>query len=146
MKDDGSSIPVTEKRAVECGDIRFFDLAYLEAEIKPVAKKANEVRVELTNFVIPDTNLIPPDVRAKIAKWSDYIDYWAVDWDFRHDTFMSQWQTYRTRKDRTLELISEAHSYLPAPSDEQGPYGILIKVVDIFGNDTSRMLEWEVRE
>lgn len=135
------SIPreVMEKRAVECGDIRFFDLAYLEAVVRPVGKKSSEVQVELTDFVIPDTDLIPEDVRNKITRWSDYIDYWAVDWDFRHDTFMNQWQTYRTRQNRRLELVSEKHKY-----DPPGTYKVLIKVVDIFGNDTSRMLEFTV--
>lgn len=131
---------VMEKRAVECGDIRFFDLAYLEAEVKPDGKGKRSIRVELKNFVIPDTDLIPDEVREKIAKWSDYIDYWAVDWDFRHDTFMNQWQTYRTRTQRKLELASDAHTY-----KEPGVYRILIKVVDIFGNDTNRLLEWEVK-
>lgn len=131
---------VMEKRAVECGDIRFFDLAYLEAEVKPEGKGKRNIRVELNNFVIPDTDLIPDEVRDKIAKWSDYIDYWAVDWDFRHDTFMNQWQTYRTRTQRKLDLTSDAHTY-----KEPGTYRILIKVVDIFGNDTNRLLEWEAK-
>lgn len=131
---------VMEKRAVECGDIRFFDLAYLEAELKPEGKGKQGVRVELKNFVIPDTDLIPDEVRAKITKWSDYIDYWAVDWDFRHDTFMNQWQTYRTRTQRKLELVSDPNTY-----KEAGVYSILIKVVDIFGNDTNRLLQWEVK-
>jgi SAM-dependent methyltransferase len=130
---------VMEKRAVECGDIRFFDLAYLEAEVK-AGKEKRSIQVELKNFVIPDTDLIPIDVREKITKWSDYIDYWAVDWDFRHDTFMNQWQTYRTRTQRKLDLVSDAHTY-----KEPGAYSILIKVVDIFGNDTNRLLEWEVK-
>jgi len=131
---------VMEKRAVECGDIRFFDLAYLEAEVQPSAEEKRTIQVELKNFVIPDTDLIPDEVRAKITKWSDYIDYWAVDWDFRHDTFMNQWQTYRTRIQRKLDLVSGSHSY-----KEPGVYHILIKVVDIFGNDTNRLLEWEVK-
>ncbi|OGW33248.1 MAG: hypothetical protein A2X58_10930 [Nitrospirae bacterium GWC2_56_14] len=130
---------VMEKRAVECGDIRFFDLAYLEAEVK-TGKEKRSIQVELKNFVIPDTDLIPDEVRDKITKWSDYIDYWAVDWDFRHDTFMNQWQTYRTRSQRKLDLVSDAHTY-----KEPGAYSILIKVVDIFGNDTNRLLEWEVK-
>ena len=131
---------VMEKRAVECGDIRFFDLAYLEADVKPSGKDKRSILVELKNFVIPDTDLIPDEVRDKITKWSDYIDYWAVDWDFRHDTFMNQWQTYRTRTQRKLDLASDAHTY-----KEPGTYRILIKVVDIFGNDTNRLLEWEVK-
>lgn len=129
---------VMEKRAVECGDIRFFDLAYLEAEVKTTGKGKRGIQVELKNFVIPDTELIPDEVREKITKWSDYIDYWAVDWDFKNDTFMNHWQTYRTRKNRKLELVSEPYEYKAA-----GHYRILIKVVDIFGNDTSRLLEWE---
>ncbi len=102
---------VMEKRAVECGDIRFFDLAYLKADIIADPKTKRTVRIELKDFVIPDTDLIPEEVRAKISKWSDYIDYWAVDWDFRHDTFMNQWQTYRTRTQRKLALASDSHTY-----------------------------------
>jgi SAM-dependent methyltransferase len=131
---------VMEKRAVECGDIRFFDLAFLEAEVKPEGKGKRTIQIELKNFVIPDTDLIPDEIRAKITKWSDYIDYWAVDWDFRHDTFMNQWQTYRTRTQRKLDLISASHTY-----KTPGVQSILIKVVDIFGNDTNRLLEWEVK-
>src|SRR3990172_4833112 len=100
------SIPreVMEKRAVEAGDIRFFDLAHLEAELEPDPKNKRKVKVRLNNFVIPDTDLIPEEVREKIRKWSDYIDYWAVDWDFKHDTFMNQWQAYRTRQNPNLVL------------------------------------------
>ncbi len=131
---------VMERQAVERGDVRFFDLAHLEAEIVPDKYGKRRVRVKLANFVIPDTELIPDEVHAKIAKWSDYIDYWAVDWDFRHDTFMNQWQTYRTRVSRKLVLESDAHDYA-----EPGRYQVLVKVVDIFGNDTSRLLTWEAR-
>ncbi len=131
---------VMEKQAVQCGDIRFFDLAYLKADVVADPKVKRTIRVELKDFVIPDTDLIPDEVRAKIAKWSDYIDYWAVDWDFRHDTFMNQWQTYRTRTRRKLDLVSAEHTF-----DKPGKFRILIKVVDIFGNDTNRLLEWEVK-
>lgn len=131
---------VMERQAVDRGDVRFFDLAHLEAEIVPDKHGKRRVRVKLANFVIPDTELIPDEVRARIAKWSDYIDYWAVDWDFRHDTFMNQWQAYRTRANRKLTLESDAHEYA-----EPGRYQVLVKVVDIFGNDTSQLLAWEVK-
>jgi hypothetical protein len=131
---------VMERQAVDRGDVRFFDLAHLEAEIVPDKHGKRRVRVKLANFVIPDTELIPDEVRAKIAKWSDYIDYWAADWDFRHDTFMNQWQAYRTRANRKLVLESDAHEYA-----EPGRYQVLVKVVDIFGNDTSQLLAWEVK-
>ena len=131
---------VMEKRAVECGDIRFFDVAYLKAGVEPQDKAKRKVKVELKNFAIPDTDLIPEEVRQKITKWSDYIDYWAIDWDYRRDTFMNQWQTYRTRTDRKLALVSSEHDYKAA-----GKYEILVKVVDIFGNDTSLLLEWKAK-
>ncbi len=136
------SIPreVMERRAVEVGDIRFFDLAHLEAELEHDAKHPRRVKVKLKDFAIPDTDLIPDEVRDKIRKWSDYIDYWAVDWDFQHDTFMNAWQAYRTRQNRKLVLSSDAHSYPAA-----GRYNVLIKVVDIFGNDTSRLIACKVK-
>jgi hypothetical protein len=67
---------VMEQQAVEKGDIRFYELAYLEAEVKP-ARQKRAYTVTLTDFAIPNDELIPPEVRAKIKKWSDYLDYWA---------------------------------------------------------------------
>ena len=119
-------------------DIQFFELAYLEVEIKTPKKLT--AAVKLRDFVIPNTELIPEDVRSKVKKWSDYIDYWAVDWDFQNDTFMQGWVTYRTRQDRSLALESEPHTYAKA-----GKYRVLVKVIDIFGNDTSQAFDVEVK-
>jgi adenine-specific DNA-methyltransferase len=129
---------VMEQQAVDKGDISFFELAYLEFELKTPKKLT--AAVTLKDFVISNTELIPEDVRAKVKKWSDYVDYWAVDWDFQHDTFMQGWVTYRTRKDRTLALTSDPHTY-----DKPGHYRILVKVIDIFGNDTSQAFEVDVK-
>jgi adenine-specific DNA-methyltransferase len=128
---------VMEQQAVEKGDVRFFELAYFEAKISRPKKLT--VQVELKDFATPNTDLIPEDVRSKIKKWSDYIDYWAVDWDFQNDTFMQGWVAYRTRKERKLPLLSEPHTY-----EKPGKYRILIKVIDIFGNDTSQAFDVEV--
>ena len=128
---------VMEQQAIDKGDIQFFELAYLEAEIEKPDKST--VRVALKDFVIPDTSLIPKDVRDKIESWSDYIDYWSVDWDFRNDTFIHEWVTYRTRKERKLHRASDTHTY-----ESPGEYRILIKVIDIFGNDTSQAYDIEV--
>jgi hypothetical protein len=138
---------VMEQQAVDKGDIQFFELAYLEVEIQKPSPRPSPrgrggkwpVKVTVKNFVIPNTELIPEEVRSKIKKWSDFIDYWAVDWDFRNDTFMQGWVAYRTRKDRTLALTSDAHAY-----EKQGTYRVLVKVIDIFGNDTSQVFEVEV--
>jgi len=129
---------VMEQQAAAKGDVRFFELAYLEAEIEQL--KNLSTQVTLKDFVIPNTELIPEDVRSKVAKWSDYIDYWAVDWDFRNDTFMQGWVAFRTRKDRKLPLSSDVYKY-----QKPGKYQILVKVVDIFGNDTSQVFDVEVK-
>ena len=75
--------------------MRFFELAYLETDIQQ--PMMHTTQVTLKDFVIPNTELIPEEARSKVKKWSDYIDYWAVDWDFRNDSFMQGWVTYRTR-------------------------------------------------
>ncbi|NWG14869.1 MAG: site-specific DNA-methyltransferase [Acidobacteria bacterium] len=126
-----------EQQAVDRGDIHFFELAYLEVDI---SKKGLEAQVTLVDFVIPNTELIPEDVREKVQKWSDYIDYWAVDWDFQEDTFIHGWVAYRTRQERKLPLKSDKHTY-----DKPGKYTIVVKVIDIFGNDTTQAFEVEVK-
>ena len=125
---------VMEQQAVDKGDIQFFELAYLKAAVE--TSQPLTVQVRLEDFEIPNSELIPDEVRSKVKKWSDYIDYWAVDWDFRNDTFMQGWVAYRTRKERALQLSSDKHTY-----DEAGNYRILVKVIDIFGNDTSQVFE-----
>ena len=129
---------VMEQQAVDKGDIQFFELAYLEVEIGRPGKLT--APVTLKDFVIPNTELIPEEVRSKVKKWSDYIDYWAVDWNFQSDTFMQDWVAYRTRRDRKLALTSDPHTY-----DKAGHYRVLVKVVDIFGNDTSQAFDVEVK-
>ena len=129
---------VMEQQATEKGDVRFFELAYLDATIRKPKKLTAQVK--LKDFVIPNAELIPDDVRSNIGKWFDYIDYWAVDWDFRNDTFMQDWVAYRTRKDRSLPLTSDTHTY-----EKRGKHRILVKAIDIFGNDTSQVFEVEVK-
>ncbi len=129
---------VMEQQAADKGDVKFFELAYLEIAVKKPKKLT--ATIELKDFVIPNTELIPEEVRAKVRKWSDYIDYWAVDWDFRNDTFMQGWVAYRTRKDRALALASDPHTF-----EKAGRYRALVKVIDIFGNDTSQAVEIDVK-
>ena len=128
---------VMEQQAVDKGDIQFFELAYLKATVE--RSQALTAQVRLEDFVIPNSELIPDEVRSKVKQWSDYIDYWAVDWDFQNDTFMQGWVAYRTRKERSLQLASDTHTY-----EKAGEYRILVKVIDIFGNDTSQVIDAEV--
>lgn len=196
---------VFDKKAVEKGQVKFYDVGFLEA--KPIIKgRANskEVTIELTDFsvfynqddsaeVVEDlkpggtkvviengqvikvskdktTELVSRETLTK--KWSDWIDYWAVDFDFASRKeiirvpkthgdnmfekgkevdlfdyeeewtgdyiFDNEWQSFRTKKNRNLDLTS-------APKIvTRGTYKIAVKVVDIFGNDTTNILEIEV--
>ena len=89
--------------------------------------------------------------------WEDWIDYWSIDFDFEDkkeiiriqnpDTkeweekwtgeyvFENEWQSFRTKKDRSIELISTPHECIP------GRRKIAVKVIDIFGNDTMTIIE-----
>jgi adenine-specific DNA-methyltransferase len=91
-----------------------------------------------------------------VKKFTDYIDYWAVDFEFEsrkeiirvmqngeerevwtgNYIFENEWQSFRTRKDRKLELTSCVHQY-----PKKGRYKIAVKVIDIFGNDTTKVVE-----
>jgi hypothetical protein len=46
-----------------------------------------------------------------------------------------------TRKDCALPLQSDRHPY-----DKPGTWGITVKVIDIFGNDTSQTFEVDVKK
>jgi len=126
---------VLDKRAVEQGDVYFFELGALSADVKTTGR---EVSVSVTDFLIPPDD-VPEDVRPSIKHFSQMIDYWAVDWDFKDDTFHNQWQTYRTRKDPKIALATK-HKY-----DAPGKHTIVIKVVDILGNDTTSAVHVEVK-
>jgi site-specific DNA-methyltransferase (adenine-specific)/adenine-specific DNA-methyltransferase len=49
--------------------------------------------------------------------------------------FENEWQSFRTRQNRTLELITAEHTY-----DRAGRYIVAVKVIDIFGNDTMTLV------
>jgi adenine-specific DNA-methyltransferase len=120
-----------EKKAIEQGDVRFFELGALSVEPKT---NARELAIQLKDFVIP-TDDIPEEARKAVKHWSQLIDYWAVDWDYKNDTFHNQWQAYRTRKEPKLELETK-HTYPAA-----GRHTVVVKVIDILGNDTTKTLE-----
>jgi adenine-specific DNA-methyltransferase len=126
---------VLEKRAVEQGDIKFFELGALSVEPK---LNKREMTLTLTDFVIPIDD-VPEEVRKAIKHWSQMIDYWAVDWDFKDDTFHNQWQSYRTRKSPQID-VTVKYEYR-----EPGTYKVVVKVIDILGNDTTKTLDVKVK-
>jgi adenine-specific DNA-methyltransferase len=126
---------VLDRRAVEQGDIRFFELAALSVEAET---KGKVVTLSLTNFMIPLDD-VPQDVQSAVKSWAHWIDYWAIDWDNHGDTFHNEWQSYRTRSNRDLETAA-SHEY-----ESPGAYRVVIKVIDILGNDTTSTLKIEVQ-
>jgi DNA modification methylase len=126
---------VMDKRAVEQGDIHFFELAALSVDVKTQKRDAI---LTLKDFIIPPDD-VPEDARRAVKHWTQWIDYWAVDWDNRGDTFHNEWQTYRTRQDNALALEA-THPYT-----EAGEYTIVVKVIDILGNDTTKTLKVKVK-
>lgn len=131
---------VLEKRAVEQGDITFFELGALSVKVSQRASEGISAEerpngryatITLADFLAPYQD-VPAEIIAKITHWAQWIDYWAVDWDYQGDAFHNMAQTYRTRKDPRLQLsLSRAY-------DQPGAYTVVIKVIDILGNDTTK--------
>ena len=71
-----------------------------------------------------------PGIEADQMGLETYEEVWTGDYIFENE-----WQEFRTKKDRSLNLISAAKE---CPS---GRRKIAVKVVDIFGNDTMTIVE-----
>lgn len=179
---------VFDKRAVQSGQVVFHDVAYIE--VKPIIRKntvaveltdfsvfysqdsvssaettlgkgKSKIVVEKGQIVkvSKDKNeIVKRETLTK--KWTDWIDYWAVDFNYEtkreivrvfNETtgeweeewtgeyiFENEWQSFRTRQDRSLDLRSQYHECIP------GKRKVAVKVVDIFGNDTMTILEVEI--
>ncbi|MDA8400694.1 MAG: site-specific DNA-methyltransferase [Actinomycetota bacterium] len=178
---------VFDKRAIEKGQVRFYDVAYVEAKAR---RTGTAVTVELTDFGVfyrqEDADVAAAQLKAGGSKvvvdkgqivrlskdkggkvthevltseWTDWIDYWAVDFDYGSQKevirvieddeekqvwtggflFQNEWQSFRTRKDRDLELACVPHDY-----QASGSYKLAVKVIDIFGNDTTKVIAVKV--
>ena len=148
--------------AVELTDFSVFYSQDSSADADQQLKnKGSRITVEQGQImkVSKDANgLVTRDVLTK--QWTDWIDYWSVDFDFESKReiirvqhpetdeweeqwtgdyiFENEWQSFRTKKDRSLELTSIAHECAP------GRRKLAVKVVDIFGNDTMTIVEVSV--
>jgi SAM-dependent methyltransferase len=126
---------VLDKKAIEQGDIHFFELAALDVKVKTSEKK---VVININDFVIPADD-VPEEIQKEITHWSQWIDYWAIDWNNKNDAFHNEWQEYRSREKPKLE--TQAIKTYPV----SGIYRIVVKVVDILGNDTTKVLTVDVQ-
>jgi site-specific DNA-methyltransferase (adenine-specific)/adenine-specific DNA-methyltransferase len=73
---------------------------------------------------------LPGTVQADSGEFVDFEERWTGAYIFENE-----WQSFRTRQDRDLELTSATHTY-----DKGGRYTIAVKVIDIFGNDTMTLV------
>ena len=145
--------------AVELTDFSVFYSQDSSADADQQLKnKGSRITVEQGQIikVSKDENgVVDREVLTK--QWTDWIDYWSVDFDFESKReiirmqqsgtseweeqwtgdyiFENEWQSFRTKKDRSLELTSVAHECEP------GQRKLAVKVVDIFGNDTMTIVE-----
>jgi adenine-specific DNA-methyltransferase len=124
----------------------FFEIAVLNAEaVYRKQGKEKFTEIKLTNFLpslaeVPSKELEVLQERAMTSGF-DFIDFWAIDFDWHPDRpFNHHWQDYRTRKDRALKTISDA----AFKYDKPGQYTACVKVVDVFGCDTSITVEVEI--
>lgn len=125
----------------------FFEVALLEAG--PVYRKNGKggktVDIKLENFLpslteVPSKELEALQERA-VASGFDFIDFWAVDFDWKPgQPFNHHWQDYRTRKDRALKTVSDAEFRY----ERSGKHTACVKVVDVFGCDTSITVEIDI--
>ena len=179
---------IFDKRAVENGQVKFHDVAYIEVKShlknntlvlelvdysvgyqqdsieiaeKELTKSGTRIVIDNGQVVKLEKNKDGIFTRTLLTKnWSDWIDYWSIDWDFSNRKeivnykdpitgdletkwtgdfiFENEWQSFRTRKDRKIELKS---------IEKEMPLGIrkvAVKVVDIFGNDTMKIVEVKI--
>ena len=145
--------------AVELTDFSVFysqdSIANAEATLKDKASKIVVEKGQIVKVSKDAHGIVSRDVLTK--KWTDWIDYWAVDFNFESKReiirvknedsgeweerwtgeyiFENEWQSFRTKKDRALELTSVFHECVP------GRRKLAVKVVDIFGNDTMTIVE-----
>ncbi|MCE2722753.1 MAG: site-specific DNA-methyltransferase [Burkholderiales bacterium] len=71
-----------------------------------------------------------PGVDAVQGELTDFEDRWTGGYIFENE-----WQSFRTRQNRKLELTTAPHTY-----QMPGRYKVAVKVIDIFGNDTMTLV------
>jgi adenine-specific DNA-methyltransferase len=117
------------------GYVKFPEVAYLEIETK---FKKGEVTLKITDFQLPPTAELA-EIASKVKDSRELIDYWAIDWDYKGDTFHNQWQSFRVKKNPKVDYEAK-HKY-----EESREYQIMVKVVDVFGNDTNKVVGVEIK-
>jgi adenine-specific DNA-methyltransferase len=124
---------IIEKELAE--HVKFPEVAYLEIDTNIRGK---ELELKIADFQLPPTAELA-EIADKIKDSRELIDYWAIDWDYKGDTFHNQWQSFRKKKEPRVEYEAK-HRY-----DEPGEYTIMVKVIDVFGTDTNKVLKVRIK-
>jgi DNA modification methylase len=147
--------------AVELTDFSvFYNQDTVDNVVENLKNGGSKVVVEngkIIKAIKDKEGIVKKEVLTK--KWTDWVDYWSVDYDFeskreivriKNDkgefeevwtgdyVFENEWQSFRTKKDRTLEFKSDFHECA------KGRRKVAVKVVDIFGNDTMKIIDVKV--
>jgi adenine-specific DNA-methyltransferase len=104
-----------------------------------IKKSQNSFFIELEDYKIPYKNLILDHIKERISKWSDWVDYWAIDLDYNGKQFSNSWISYRTPKNRFLKLKAG-----PFKIVSSNRYEIMIKLCDIFGIETFHKIKMKI--
>ncbi len=104
-----------------------------------IHQKEHKIAIELKDYSLPFIDKISSKLKEKIRKFSDWIDYWAIDFNYSYNVFKVSWTSFRTPKMRKMEMKSVEHSYL-----KPGKYIIAIMTIDILGIATIHTFELKI--
>lgn len=99
-----------------------------------------KVSVELKNYSLPYIESISKKIRARITSFYDLIDYWAIDFNYNKKCFKNEWYSYRTPKNREINLISAPYTY-----EKSNKYHIQVKVINIFGQESVKDYTFNIK-
>ena len=132
--------------------VKFLEKPYLK--LKKPEIKGNSVTIGIEKYVLYDFPLgsgkKADEDREELMRlvkdnFAILIDYWAVDWDNDGLTFKSQWQDLRGLGRKTKVVTTEKEHTYPSTAlgtgEKSGKHTIAVRVVDIFGNDATAMME-----
>jgi SAM-dependent methyltransferase len=138
-RDSPSCRGAPEMRRSSCGGTRGPGAS---AELQATLDRAGDRRffVRLEGYSPAAAELALAEVGKPPGGWSDYVDFWAVDWGKDGGPFSPGFVAYRTAKQRDLPLESTVEEY-----DGPGSHEVRVKVIDVFGTETLRVLRLTVR-
>lgn len=92
-----------------------------------------KVSIKLKNYHLPYLELLSKRIKEKITSFHDLIDYWAVDFNHNDNSFKNEWYSYKTPKNREINLVTTPYSY-----ENSTKYQIQVKVINIFGQESNQ--------